>query len=93
MPADAHEAELTALHILNTLDITPGIIREPAPKGGTNDEVTVWASISNLTGQRYAYRTVTDPTVYVVDLSKVDFTKPARTQEMSWSGAFTELSV
>ncbi len=92
-PADGHEAELIALHILNTLDITPGIIREPSPKGGTNDEVTVWDSISNLTGKRYAYRTVTDPTVYVVDLGKVDFTKPARTQEMSWSGEFVELNV
>jgi len=92
-PADGHEAELIALHILNTLDITPGIIREPSPKGGTNDEVTVWDSISNLTGKRYAYRTVTDPTVYVVDLGKVDFTKPARTQEMSWSGEFVEVTV
>ena len=92
-PADSHEAELIALHILNTLDITPGIIREPAPKGGTNDEVTVWDSISNLTGNRYAYRTVTDPTVYVVDLEKVDFTKPACIQEMSWSGDFVEVTV
>jgi choloylglycine hydrolase len=92
-PADSHEAELIALHILNTLDITPGIIREPAPKGGTADEVTVWDSISNLTGRRYAYRTVTDPNVYVVDLANVDFTKPARTQAMSWSGTFTAVTI
>lgn len=92
-PKSGHDAELTALHILNTLDITPGIIREPAPKGGTSDEVTVWDSISNLTGQRYSYRTVTDPTVYSVDLAKVDFTKPARTQDVSWSGEFVPVTV
>ncbi len=92
-PKDGHDAELTALHILNTLDITPGIVREPAPKGGTADEVTVWDSISNLTGQRYSYRTVTDPTVYSVDLSKVDFTKPARTQDVSWTGQFVPVTV
>lgn len=92
-PADGHDAELTALHILNTLDITPGIIREPAPHGGTADEVTVWDSIANLTGQRYSYRTVTDPTVYAVDLAKVDFTKPARTQPVSWAGEFVSVAV
>ncbi len=92
-PADSHEAELIALHILNTLDITPGIIREPTPRGGTTEEVTVWDSISNLTGNRYAYRTVTDPTVYVIDLNKVDFTRPASTRELSWSGDFVEVTV
>jgi choloylglycine hydrolase len=92
-PKDGHDAELTALHILNTLDITPGIIREPAPHGGTADEVTVWDSISNLSQKRYAFRTVTDPNVYVVDLTKVDFAAPARTQAVSWSGNFQEFSV
>lgn len=92
-PKDGHDAEITALHILNTLDITPGLIREPGPKGTTADEVTVWASISNLTGQRYSYRTVTDPTVYSVDLGSVDFTAPARTQAISWSGSFVAVDV
>lgn len=92
-PKDGHDAELTALHILNTLDITPGIIRDPGPHGEPVDEVTVWDSISNLTDKRYAYRTVSDPTVYVVDLSTVDFTTPARTQAISWDGAFTEVTI
>jgi choloylglycine hydrolase len=92
-PKDSHDAEITALHILNTFDITPGIIREPAPKGGFSDEVTVWDSIANLTGLRYSYRTVTDPTVYSVDLSKVDFTKAARVQDISWQGSFVDVTV
>jgi choloylglycine hydrolase len=91
-PADGHAAELTALHILNSFDITPGIIREPAPHGGTADEVTVWNTISNLTGKRYAFRTVTDPNIYVVDLAKVDFTGQARTHELSWSGTCQEFT-
>ncbi len=92
-PKDGHDAEIIALHILNTLDITPGIIREPAPNGGTADEVTVWDSISNLSDLRYSFRTVTDPTVYAVDLSTVDFTSAARTKEISWAGDFVPFSV
>ena len=63
------------------------------PHGEPVDEVTVWDSICNLTGKRYSYRTVSDPTVYVVDLTKVDFTAPARTQDISWSGNFVETVV
>jgi len=55
--------------------------------------VTVWDTISNLTGLRFAYRTLTDPNVYVVDLKKTDFTKPARISELSWKDDFHEVTI
>ncbi len=39
-PADGHESEQLVLHILNSFDITPGLIREPGPTGDLVDEVT-----------------------------------------------------
>ena len=92
IPVDSVAAEMQTLHILNALDIPFGLIREEM-NGKVVDEVTVWISLSNLTGKRYSYRTVSDPTVYTVELDTVDFTQPARTIPMSWTGSFTTLAV
>ena len=87
-PANASEAEMQALHILNAFDLPAGLIREES-NGTLVDEVTVWISIANLSDLRYSFRTMGDPTVYSVDLATVDFTSGARTVEMSWTGGFT----
>ncbi len=79
--------------MLNAFDIPVGLIKEEGPGGTLVDEVTVWDSIANLTGQRYAYRTMTDPTIYVVDLADVDFTAPPRTKELSWEGSFVPVAI
>jgi choloylglycine hydrolase len=92
VPADAADAEMQTWHILNAFDIPIGLIREEFD-GKLKDEVTVWITISNLTGKRYAYRTNGDPSVYVVDLSDVDFSTPARTVPMSWNAPFTAVKV
>ena len=89
----AQDAELQALHILNAFDIPPGLIREPGQGGAVVDEVTVWASISNLSQRRYGYRTNGDPQPYVVELDDVDFSAAARTVPMSWSGGFAAVAV
>jgi len=91
IPTDSVAAEMQSLHILNALDIPFGLIREEMA-GKLVDEVTVWVSLANLTGLRYSYRTVGDPTVYVVELGDVDFTSPARTTPMSWAGVFTAVN-
>lgn len=91
-PADGRAAEQSALHMLNSFDIVAGAVKEPLG-GGLVDEVTVWDTIVNLTGQRYAYRTMTDPNVYVVDLEATDFTKPARVVPLSWQGDFHPVAV
>lgn len=91
--ADAAEAEQLALHILNAFDIPPGVIKESLPDGTLVDEVTVWDTVVNLSHPRFAYRTVSDPNVYVVDLATTDFTAAARTAPLSWSGGFTSITV
>lgn len=92
-PKDGHESELLALHILNTFDIIPGLIREAGPDGMLVDEVTVWSTIVNLSDLRYAYRTNDDPTTYAVDLRMTDFTAPARVQPLSWAGDFAPVAI
>jgi choloylglycine hydrolase len=92
-PEDGPDAEQAALHILNSFDIPRGVIQEALPDGSFVDEVTVWDTVVNLTQQRYAYRTVSDPTVYVVDLATTDFAAPARTLELSWTGGVTPITV
>lgn len=92
-PADGSEAEQFAVHILNSFDMVPGLIEESLGKGASVDEVTVWDTVCNLTGKRYAYRTVSSTAWFVVDLASTDFTKPARVAELEWVGGFTPTSI
>ena len=91
-PNTGDEAEQTVGHLLNTFDIVRGTVLEHMG-GKTVSEETTYDAIFNLTSLRFAYRTVSDPSWYAIDLSAVDFTKPARTQAMSFSGGFTSVSL
>ena len=93
VPVTGAQAEQFAMHILNSFDMVPGLVKESFGAAGIVDEVTVWDTICNLTGKRYAYRTVTDPTWYVVDLAATDFTKAARVQPISFAGGFTPVGI
>ncbi len=90
--ADAHEAELLALHVCNAFDIPAGAIKEVMGKDLV-PEVTVWDAVLNLSTPRYAYRMIGNPETYVVDLASVDFSTPARLQDLQWTGDFTPVSV
>jgi choloylglycine hydrolase len=85
------DAERLALHILNTFDIVPGTIQEIV---GTEaePEVTIWDTVMNLSRLRYGYRTISNPLPYVVDFESVDFSQPARTQELRWVGGFVPIA-
>ena len=78
-PADAASAEAACLHALNAFDIPAGLITEEFKPGQVVPEVTTWVTVCNLTDHRYAYRTIGDPTPYVVDLATTDFTTGRRT--------------
>lgn len=91
-PADSHEAEQLTLHILNNFDITPGLVSTSA-NGKIVDEVTAWLTDCNLTGLRYSYRTFYDPTTYVIDLGKTDFTGEPRTADLPPKGHFQPATV
>jgi choloylglycine hydrolase len=92
-PKDAREAEQFALHVLNSFDTVGGFMGRVFGEGHSVHDATVWDTIANLTGRRYAYRTMGDPTVYVVDLDTTDFTGPARRNHLSWDGDFTAITV
>lgn len=85
--SDSDAAERTTLHILNSLDIVAGIIREPQADGSTIDEITDWVTVSNLTKGRYGYRAYDDPTPYVVDLATADLSAE-RTVDLPGSKSF-----
>ena len=89
---DAASAELLALHVCNAFDIPQGAIKEAV---GTTfvPEVTVWDAVLNLSDLRYAYRMIGNPVTFVVDLSSVDFTTPARLQDLHAEGSFTPIAI
>lgn len=89
--ADGAEAEQLAAHILNTFDIVPGVVREHTPAGASYEQ-TDWATISNLTQGRYAYRSFEDQRWYVIDLHATDFSS-ARTAALSTATAFTPATI
>ena len=91
-PTDGHDAEMLTLHVLNTFDVPAGVVKEPGPGHIEFDEVTYVDTIANLTGLRYSYRALDDPTVYVVELSKTDFSgSTSRFRDLSPTGSFTEI--
>ena len=91
-PTDGRDAEMLALHVLNTFDVPPGVVKEPGPGHMLLDEVTYADTIANLTDLRYAYRALDDPTVYVVDLKETDFTgAESRFRDLAPTGNFTEI--
>lgn len=92
-PTDGREAEMLALHVLNTFDVPAGVVKEPGPDHTVVNEVTYADTIANLTDLRYAYRALDDPTVYVVELASTDFTgDEPRFRELTATGAFTPVS-
>lgn len=92
VPKDSSTAENQTLHMLNAFDIPTGILHEEV-SGKIANVVTQWVTMSNLTAQRYSYRTEDDPTVYTVKLNSIDFTKPARTVPIASGGGFTIVEV
>lgn len=85
------QAEQMVGHLLNTFDIVPGTVLEHMGTKVVSEETT-YDVIVNLSQLRFTYRTVTDPTWYCLDLSSVDFTKPARTQPMSFAGGYSPIT-
>lgn len=90
-PADSTGAEMQTLHMLNAFDIPTGIFQKEID-GQLHNETTQWVTLSNLTAQRYSYRTENDPTIYVVELDGVNFKLPARSLPMSAAQAFTAVT-
>ena len=65
---------------------------EPAVGGGLTQELTIWSTVSNLTGNRYLYNTYDDPQWFVIDLATTDFTR-SRSVAFSHSGGPMAITV
>ncbi|MFN7172925.1 MAG: linear amide C-N hydrolase [Fimbriimonadaceae bacterium] len=92
-PEDGEDSERLAMHIANHFDIVPGMVREVAPDGSELCEVTDWTAVCNLNAKRYAYRTLDNPTTFVIELEKTDFTKAARLADFPTAAAFTPVTI
>ena len=89
---DGRESEQMVGHLLNSFDIVPGTVLEHMGDHVVSEETT-YDAIFNLTELRLAYRTVTDPTWYCVDLATVDFTAPARLAPISFAGGYVPVTI
>lgn len=91
-PASSADAELQSIRVLHNFDIVPGTVMEPAYPSGMTPELTIWSTVSNLTGNRYLYNTFTDPQWFAIDLATTDFTK-SRSVAFATSGGVSALTV
>jgi len=91
-PTNQQDAELQTIRVLHGFDISTGSIKEPATTGGLTQELTIWSTVSNITGNRYLYNTYDDPQWFVIDLATTDFST-SRSVAFSHSGGPTPLTV
>jgi choloylglycine hydrolase len=67
---NAMEAVNLAEHLLNTVDIPMGMVREKGKEGG---DYTQWAIIKDLTHKVFYFRSYNDLTLKKIDLNKVNW--------------------
>jgi choloylglycine hydrolase len=90
-PKDERTALMDTVRILHGFDLVPGTVMEQTP-GGLMPLLTMWSTVSNLTGGQYLYNTIDDPLWYSIDLDTTDFGK-SRLVEFTTDGTFTSISV
>lgn len=83
------ELETTALHVLNNFDIPWGMVREDGD--ASNDDHTLWSTVTNLTERRYVLRTYDNPVPQAIDLATVDFSGSEPVQVEPPAGGFAAL--
>jgi choloylglycine hydrolase len=67
--ATAHDAMLSAFHILNQFDIPKGSVINAAV-GDPTPEITEWTSVNDLKNLRWYFRTFADQSIRMVDLKE-----------------------
>lgn len=68
--ANSSEAVCLANHLLNSVDIPLGTMRE---KGKETGDYTQWVVIKDLSQKVFYFRSYNDPTLKMIDLKRVDF--------------------
>jgi penicillin V acylase-like amidase (Ntn superfamily) len=83
---------MDTIRILHGFDLVPGTVIEDEGGGKMAPLLTMWSTVSNLTGKSYSYNTIVDPTWYQLDLSKLDFSK-SRIAKFVTSGWLTPATI
>lgn len=73
-PETAEDAVVFARHLLNQVDVMPGVSRDKTPQGESAD-YTQWTAIEDLTNRVLYFADYGDQTLRCVDLKKLDFTR------------------
>jgi choloylglycine hydrolase len=91
-PADERTLLMDCVRILHNFDIVPGMVEEDVDPKTVMPEMTMWSTVSNLTGHQYVVNTKDDPLWYSIDLTSTDFTS-SRLVAFPSDGAFSSLTV
>lgn len=91
-PKAQKDAELQTIRVLHGFDIATGAIMEPASAGGLTQELTMWSTVCNLTGNRYLYNTYDDPQWFAIDLASTNFAT-SRSVAFATSGGPAKITV
>lgn len=73
-PADSKHAIMDTIRILHGFDLVPGTVMEVVGPKSTMPLLTMWSTVCDLTGGRFIYNTIDDPTWYEIDLATTDLT-------------------
>lgn len=73
-PEKAADAVVFARHLLEQVDVMPGISRDKSPQGEMAD-YTQWIAIEDLTNRVFYFADYKDQTLRAIDLKKLDFTR------------------
>lgn len=75
--ANAQEAIVLTSHILNTVDIPLGTIKD-ITRNNIAKDYSQWIVLKNLTNKEFYFRTYKNPTLAKIDLRKLDFSPHAK---------------
>lgn len=73
-PEKAEDAVIFARHLLNQVDVMPGVSREKSQQGEMAD-YTQWIAIEDLTNRVLYFADYNDQTLRSIDLKALDFTR------------------
>ena len=71
-PTDSKHAIMDTIRILHGFDLVPGTVMEVVSPTTTMPLLTMWSTVSDLTGGTYSYNSINDPLWYQIDLSTTD---------------------
>lgn len=84
IPKNSNDALMTGYHLLSKVEVVPGTTILIDSKGKPLIDKTIYKFVKNQSERRIYYATYFDPTLRMVDLNSIDFTKPYNSFEQVW---------